>query len=152
MRAVIQRVSQASCQVNGQVVSQIERGLLILLGVESDDSTTDMQWLCQKIVNLRIFSDEKGLMNKSIIDVQGNILLISQFTLFALTKRGNRPSFIKAAKPEVAKPLFEATAKQLSELLSKTVQLGVFGADMKINLENDGPVTIIMNSKDKDNH
>lgn len=152
MRAVIQRVTQASCQVNGQVVGQIEDGLVVFLGIEAEDNQTDIQWLTQKIVNLRIFSDEHGLMNKSIVDRQGNILLISQFTLFAQTKKGNRPSFIRAAKPELAKPLYEETAQQFNNLLNKEVQLGIFGADMKIQLLNDGPVTIIMNSKDKDNH
>lgn len=152
MRAVIQRVTHASCQVNGEVVGQIKEGLLVLLGIEESDSITDIQWLTQKIVNLRIFPDEKGLMNKSILDRQGNILLISQFTLFAQTKKGNRPSFIKAAKPDIAKPIYEETATHLNKLLDKEVQVGIFGADMKISLLNDGPVTIIMNSKDKDNH
>lgn len=151
MRAVIQRVTQASCTVDGMVTGQIENGLLILLGVEDEDTQEDMQWLAQKFVNLRIFSDENGLMNKSIPDINGNILLISQFTLFAQTKKGNRPSFIRAARPEKAKPMYEDMAKYLSQLLNKDVQLGVFGADMKIDLRNDGPVTILMNTKDKDN-
>lgn len=151
MRAVIQRVTQASCTVDDIITGQIQNGLLVLLGVEEEDAETDMQWLAQKIVNLRIFSDENGLMNKSIQDIDGNILLISQFTLFAQTKKGNRPSFIKAAKPPISKPMYEATAKYLSELFGKEVQLGIFGADMKINLLNDGPVTIIMNTKDKEN-
>lgn len=152
MRAVIQRVTQASCTVDGIITGQIENGLLVLIGVENDDSLGDMQWLAQKIVNLRIFSDEQGLMNKSIQDIEGNILLISQFTLFAQTKKGNRPSYIRAARPETAKPMYESMANYLSELLQKEVQLGVFGADMKINLLNDGPVTIMMNTKDKDNY
>jgi len=151
MRAVIQRVTHASCTVEGVVTGQINNGLVILLGVEDDDTISDMEWLAQKFINLRIFSDDQGLMNKSIQDINGNILLISQFTLFAQTKKGNRPSFIRAAKPIVAKPMYEATAKYLSELLKKEVQVGIFGADMKINLLNDGPVTIIMNTKDKDN-
>lgn len=151
MRAVIQRVTQASCKVEGEVTGKIEQGLLILLGVEDADTDEDMKWLGQKFVNLRIFSDENGLMNKSIQDIEGNILLISQFTLFAQTKKGNRPSFIRAAKPDKARPMYEAMAKYLSDLLQKEVQLGIFGADMKIDLLNDGPVTIMMNTQDKDN-
>lgn len=151
MRAVIQRVTHASCTVEDQVTGQIEDGLLVLLGVEEEDSKEDLQWLGQKLVNLRIFSDEQGLMNKSVQDIQGNILLISQFTLFAQTKKGNRPSFIRAGKPDTAKPMYEEMGKYLSDLLGKEVQMGIFGADMKIDLRNDGPVTIIMNTKDKDN-
>ena len=151
MRAVIQRVTYASCTVNGQITGKIDQGLLIFLGVEEDDGKEDLQWLAQKLVNLRIFSDENGLMNKSIQDINGNILLISQFTLFAQTKKGNRPSFIRAGKPDIAKPIYEEMGKVLSELLNKNVQMGVFGGDMKIELLNDGPVTIIMNTKDKDN-
>lgn len=151
MRAVIQRVTHASCTVDEQITGAIEHGLLVLLGVEEGDTKEDMEWLSNKIVNLRIFSDEKGLMNKSIQDIDGNILLISQFTLFAQTKKGNRPSFIRAGKPDKAKPMYEDMSKLLSSLLNKEVQLGIFGADMKIDLRNDGPVTIIMNTKDKDN-
>ena len=151
MRCVIQRVTQASCTVDNIITGQIDLGLLVLLGVEEEDSQEDMQWLGQKLVNLRIFSDENGLMNKSVQDVQGNILLISQFTLFAQTKKGNRPSFIRAGKPDKAKPMYEEMGKLLSQLLGKEVQMGVFGGDMKIDLRNDGPVTIIMNTKDKDN-
>lgn len=151
MRAVIQRVTHASCTVDNQITGIIEDGFLILLGVEDEDAKEDMEWLANKIVNLRIFSDENGLMNKSIQDIGGNILLISQFTLFAQTKKGNRPSFICAAKPEKAKPMYQEMAHLLSRLLDKQVQLGIFGADMKIDLRNDGPVTIIMNTKDKDN-
>lgn len=151
MRAVIQRVSRASCQVENDITGKIENGLLILIGIEDEDTDEDMKWMSQKFINLRIFSDENGLMNKSIQDIQGNILLISQFTLFAQTKKGNRPSFIRAAKPEKAKPMYEQMATHLSNLLQKEVQLGIFGADMKIDLLNDGPVTIIMNSQDKDN-
>jgi D-tyrosyl-tRNA(Tyr) deacylase len=151
MRAVIQRVTYASCTVNGQITGKIDQGLLIFLGVEEEDGKEDLQWLAQKLVNLRIFSDENGLMNKSIRDINGNILLISQFTLFAQTKKGNRPSFIRAGKPDIAKPMYEEMGKVLSELLEKNVQMGVFGGDMKIELLNDGPVTIIMNTKDKDN-
>ncbi|WP_160067361.1 D-aminoacyl-tRNA deacylase [Sphingobacterium bovisgrunnientis] len=151
MRAVIQRVTHASCTVDDIITGKIEAGLLVLLGVEEGDTKEDMEWLANKIVNLRIFSDEKGLMNKSIQDIDGNILLISQFTLFAQTKKGNRPSFIRAGKPDKAKPMYEDMSKLLSSLLNKEVQLGIFGADMKIDLRNDGPVTIIMNTKDKDN-
>lgn len=151
MRAVIQRVTHASCTVDNQITGAIENGLLILLGVEDADTQEDMEWLANKIVNLRIFSDENGLMNKSIQDIGGNILLISQFTLFAQTKKGNRPSFIRAAKPEKAKPMYENMGTLLGTLLKKEVQMGIFGADMKIDLRNDGPVTIIMNTKDKDN-
>ena len=151
MRAVIQRVTYASCTVNGHITGKIDQGLLIFLGVEEEDGKEDLQWLAQKLVNLRIFSDENGLMNKSIRDINGNILLISQFTLFAQTKKGNRPSFIRAGKPDIAKPMYEEMGKVLSELLNKNVQMGVFGGDMKIELLNDGPVTIIMNTKDKDN-
>lgn len=151
MRAVIQRVTYASCTVNGQITGKIDQGLLIFLGAEEEDGKEDLQWLAQKLVNLRIFSDENGLMNKSIQDINGNILLISQFTLFAQTKKGNRPSFIRAGKPDIAKPMYEEMGKVLSELLNKNVQMGVFGGDMKIELVNDGPVTIIMNTKDKDN-
>ncbi len=151
MRAVIQRVTYVSCTVNGQITGKIDQGLLIFLGVEEEDGKEDLQWLAQKLVNLRIFSDENGLMNKSIQDINGNILLISQFTLFAQTKKGNRPSFIRAGKPDIAKPMYEEMGKVLSELLNKNVQMGVFGGDMKIELLNDGPVTIIMNTKDKDN-
>lgn len=151
MRAVIQRVSHASCTVDNQITGEIKDGLLVLLGVEEEDTKADMEWLGQKLVNLRIFSDEEGLMNRSVQDIEGNILLISQFTLFAQTKKGNRPSFIRAGKPDIAKPMYEAMGKYLSDLLNKPVQLGIFGADMKINLRNDGPVTIIMNTKDKDN-
>lgn len=151
MRAVIQRVTYASCTVNGQITGKIDQGLLIFLEVEEEDGKEDLQWLAQKLVNLRIFSDENGLINKSIRDINGNILLISQFTLFAQTKKGNRPSFIRAGKPDIAKPMYEEIGKVLSELLNKNVQMGVFGGDMKIELLNDGPVTIIMNTKDKDN-
>lgn len=151
MRAVIQRITYASCTVNGQITGKIDQGLLIFLGIEEEDGKEDLQWLAQKLVNLRIFSDENGLMNKSIQDINGNILLISQFTLFAKTKKGNRPSFIRAGKPDIAKPMYEEMGKVLSELLNKNVQMGVFGGDMKIELLNDGPVTIIMNTKDKDN-
>lgn len=152
MRAVIQRVTQASCTVDEQITGIIGNGLLVLIGIEDEDSQEDMEWLSQKMVNLRIFGDEQGLMNKSIQDIEGNILLISQFTLFAQTKKGNRPSFIRAARPDKAKPMYIQMAQHLSSLLGKEVQVGIFGADMKIDLRNDGPVTIMMNTKDKDNY
>lgn len=151
MRAVIQRVTHASCTVESIVTGKIDQGLLVLVGIEEVDTDDDMKWLAQKIVNLRIFSDENGLMNKSVQDIAGGILLISQFTLFAQTKKGNRPSFIRAGKPDKAKPLYEEMGNYLSALLEKEVQMGIFGGDMKIDLRNDGPVTIIMNTQDKDN-
>jgi len=151
MRAVIQRVTRASCTVDNDVTGAIENGLLILLGVEDADTEDDMKWMAQKFVNLRIFSDEQGLINKSVQDIGGNILLISQFTLLAQTKKGNRPSFIRAAKPDRAKPMYEQMGVYLSDLLERKVQMGVFGGDMKIDLLNDGPVTIIMNTQDKEN-
>ena len=152
MRAVIQRVSEAACKVDGNITGQISTGLLILLGIEDADTDEDLQWLAQKICGLRIFGDENGLMNKALADVDGGILLISQFTLFAQTKKGNRPSFIRAARPDKAIPLYESMITKLEELTRKKVATGIFGADMKINLINDGPVTIIMNTKDKDNY
>ncbi|SMG35063.1 D-aminoacyl-tRNA deacylase [Sphingobacterium psychroaquaticum] len=151
MRAVIQRVTHASCTVEGIVTGKIDQGLLVLVGIEEIDTEEDMKWLAQKIVNLRIFSDENGLMNKSVQDIAGGILLISQFTLFAQTKKGNRPSFIRAGKPDKARPMYDGMGKYLSGLLEKEVQMGIFGGDMKIDLRNDGPVTIIMNTQDKDN-
>lgn len=151
MRAVIQRVSHATCTVDDQCTGAIQQGLLIFVGIEDADTQADMEWLTQKIVNMRIFSDEQGLMNKSVLDIEGNILLISQFTLFAQTKKGNRPSFIRAAKPEKAKPMYADMASLLAVALQKEVQLGIFGADMKIDLRNDGPVTIIMDSQDRNN-
>lgn len=147
MRAVIQRVTQASCTVDSVCTGEIKQGLLVLLGIEEDDTEKEAEWLAQKLVNLRIFSDDAGLMNKSVQDIRGNILLISQFTLIAQTKKGNRPSFIRAAKPNKAEPLYQGMAERLSTLLDKQVQLGVFGADMKIDLCNDGPVTIILDTK-----
>jgi len=152
MRAVIQRVSQASCKVNNEITGSIEIGFLVLLGIEEADTDEDLQWLAQKITNLRVFGDENGLMNKSLADVGGNILLISQFTLFAQTKKGNRPSFIRAARPEKAIPLYEKMISSLEVLTGKKIATGIFGADMKISLVNDGPVTIIMDTKDKENH
>lgn len=152
MRAVIQRVSEAKCVVDGKTTGAIGTGFLILLGIEDADTNQDLQWLAQKISALRVFGDENGLMNKALADVNGDILLISQFTLFAQTKKGNRPSFIRAAKPEKAIPLYEKMVSALEGLTGKKVATGIFGADMKVSLLNDGPVTIIMDTKDKDNH
>jgi D-tyrosyl-tRNA(Tyr) deacylase len=152
MRAIIQRVCEASVIVNDLPTGIIEHGLLILLGIEAADTDEDVSWLSQKIVNMRIFSDKEGLMNQCIKDIKGDILLISQFTLFAQTKKGNRPSFTGAARPEKAIPLYEQTIKALEKDLGKKIATGIFGADMKVKLINDGPVTIIMNTKDRDNY
>ncbi|MFC6103696.1 D-aminoacyl-tRNA deacylase [Olivibacter domesticus] len=152
MRAVVQRVSKASCKVDNNITGQIDDGLLVLLGIEQEDVVDDVKWLAQKIVNMRIFGDDNGLMNRSVLDIEGNVLLISQFTLFAQTKKGNRPSFIRAAKQLVAVPLYEKMIEELEFLLNKKIATGVFGADMKISLLNDGPVTIMMNTKDKENY
>src|SRR5579872_4131527 len=152
MRAVIQRVTHASCKVGGNITGEIGIGFLVLLGIEDADTDEDLQWLAQKIASMRVFGDENGLMNKSLADVNGNILLISQFTLFASTKKGNRPGFTRAARPDKAIPMYERMINALEELTNKKVATGIFGADMKISLVNDGPVTIIMDTKDKDNH
>lgn len=152
MRAVIQRVSTASCAVNGNITGQISAGLLVLLGIEDADTDADVQWLAQKITAMRIFGDDNGLMNKALADIDGRVLLISQFTLYAQTKKGNRPSFIKAARPDKAVPLYELMIKTLDALTNKKTATGIFGADMKLILVNDGPVTIIMDTKDKENH
>jgi D-tyrosyl-tRNA(Tyr) deacylase len=150
MRAVIQRVTRASVTIEGKIHAQIDSGLLVLLGIEDADSNEDIQWLSNKIVNLRIFDDAGGVMNESILEKQGEILLISQFTLHASTKKGNRPSYIKASKPDIAIPLYEKMIAQLSIGLGKPVCSGVFGADMKVELLNDGPVTIVIDSKNKE--
>jgi D-aminoacyl-tRNA deacylase len=150
MRAVLQRVSEATCRVNGEVTGQIETGFLVLLGVEDADTIEDLQWLAQKIANMRVFGDENGMMNKALADVDGSILLISQFTLFAQTKKGNRPSFIRAARPDKAIPLYEQMITELGKLTGKPVATGIFGADMKISLVNDGPVTITIDTKVKE--
>lgn len=150
MRALLQRVSAASVQIDGLTHSQIGGGLLVLLGIEAADTPEDLDWLVKKIVQLRIFSDEAGHMNLAIQEHQGEVLVVSQFTLFAATKKGNRPSFIRAARPEQAIPLYELFLKNLSEVLGKPVQSGVFGADMKVNLINDGPVTIWIDTKAKE--
>ena len=150
MRVVIQRVSCASVSINGKLKSSIKRGLLVLLGVESADNQVDIDFLIRKISNLRIFNDEKGIMNLSILDIDGEILCVSQFTLYASTKKGNRPSYIKAAKPEVSIPLYEKFCADMAEALNKPVQTGEFGADMQVELTNDGPVTIMIDSKTKE--
>lgn len=152
MRAVLQRVTEASCKVDGEITGQIDAGLLVLLGIEDADTDDDLNWLANKIAGMRVFGDENGLMNKALADVNGDILMISQFTLFAQTKKGNRPSFIRAAKPDKAIPMYERMIKTLETITGKKVATGIFGADMKISLVNDGPVTIIMDTRDKDTH
>ncbi|MEZ5017581.1 MAG: D-aminoacyl-tRNA deacylase [Flavipsychrobacter sp.] len=150
MRVVIQRVSKASVTIDSVEKSSIQQGFVILLGIETEDKEEDADWLCQKISKLRVFADEEGLMNKDIKDASGNALVVSQFTLHAAYKKGNRPSFIKAARPEQAIPLYEYFVKQLSLLIAKQVATGTFGADMKVALVNDGPVTITMDTKNKE--
>lgn len=149
MIAVIQRVTKASVTINHQFNSEIEKGLMILLGIEEADSEEDIDWLSRKIVNLRIFDDAAGVMNRSLLDVNGNLLVVSQFTLHASTKKGNRPSYIKAARPEVAIPLYEKFITACEQLLNKKVATGEFGAYMQVALVNDGPVTILIDTKDK---
>ena len=150
MRVVIQRVSEASVVINDIKVASIEKGLLVLLGIINEDTQEDINWLCKKIVNLRIFPDENNVMNTSLLDSNGDIILVSQFTLHASTKKGNRPSYIKAAKPIVAVPLYRSFIEQLQNELGRSIQTGEFGADMKVHFVNDGPVTIIIDSKDKE--
>jgi len=150
MRAVIQRVAKARVTIEEKINGQIENGLLVLMGIEDADTDEDIEWLSARIVNLRIFNDEKGVMNISVKDIAGNILLISQFTLHASTKKGNRPSYIRASKPDVAIPLYEKMIRQLSIDLGKEIQTGTFGADMKVELLNDGPVTIVIDTKNKE--
>lgn len=150
MRIVIQRVSHASVTINGVCKSAIKEGFMILVGIEEADTQEDANWLCRKVVNLRVFDDEAGVMNKSILDVDGNILVISQFTLHASYKKGNRPSYIYAAKPDIAIPMYEYFCQTLSKELGKEVGTGEFGADMKVELLNNGPVTICMDSKNKE--
>jgi len=150
MRAVIQRVSRASVTIDGQIRSAIEGGLLVLVGIEDADTTEDIEWLSGKIVNLRIFNDSDGVMNLSIKETGGDILLVSQFTLHASTKKGNRPSYIRASKPDIAIPLYKKMISQLEADLGKAIGTGEFGADMKVELLNDGPVTIVMDTKSKE--
>lgn len=150
MRVVIQRVAHASVTISGQTKSAIKQGLLILLGIGNNDTVEDANWLCKKIIALRIFNDENGVMNKSVLDTEGSILAVSQFTLMASYKKGNRPSYIRAANHSIAFPLYEYFCQTLSKLLGKEIQTGTFGADMKVDLLNDGPVTICMDTKNKE--
>jgi D-aminoacyl-tRNA deacylase len=150
MRAVIQRVSEASVTIGQEILGQIGQGMLVLLGIEESDGEQDVEWLCSKIVNLRIFSDEQGIMNHSILETGGDILVVSQFTLHASTKKGNRPSYIRAAKPGIAIPLYEQFVSQTGKLLGKKVFTGRFGAMMNVSLVNDGPVTIIIDSRNRE--
>ena len=150
MRTVIQRVARASVTIDGKVKSQISNGMLILLGICQDDGKEDIEWLVKKIANLRIFNDENGVMNKSILEIDGNIMVVSQFTLYASYKKGNRPSWFKAAKPEYSTPLYQLFCDEMSQTIGKKVATGEFGADMKVELINDGPVTICMDTKNKE--
>ena len=149
MKIVVQRASEASVTIEGEIVSQIKKGLLILVGIESEDSKEDIEWLTNKVVNLRIFNDDNDVMNNSLIDVGGEVIVVSQFTLQASTKKGNRPSYLKAAKHEISIPLYEYFVSQMKVKLGKKVGTGVFGADMKVSLINDGPVTIFIDSKNR---
>lgn len=149
MRALIQRVKKGSVEVDNRVVSNINQGIVLFIGIENSDDENDINWISQKVSQLRIFDDEKKIMNKSLIDIDGEILIISQFTLHALTKKGNRPSYIKAAKSEYAINIYNDFLKEISKKLSKTPKSGIFGADMLVKIENDGPVTIFMDSKNK---
>lgn len=150
MRAVIQRVRECSVTVDGNITGSIATGLLVLLGIEDADAQEDIEWLSSKITNLRIFNDENGVMNKSVLDINGDIILVSQFTLHASTKKGNRPSYIKASKPDFAIPMYEKMIVQLEKDIHKKIATGIFGADMKVSLLNDGPVTIIIDTKNKE--
>lgn len=150
MRAVIQRVKEASVKVDGNITGQIENGLLVLVGIEDSDTDEDIEWLSKKIVGLRIFDDENGVMNLSVMDTDGNILAVSQFTLMASTKKGNRPSYIRASKGEFAEPMYQKFCTALEKETGKKTQKGIFGADMKVSLLNDGPVTIIIDTKNKE--
>ncbi|WP_419212450.1 D-aminoacyl-tRNA deacylase [Maribacter sp. X9] len=150
MRVVIQRVLRASVTVDAKQIAAIKEGLLILVGIENSDTQEDIDWLINKIANLRIFNDAKGVMNNSLLDIKGEVIIVSQFTLHAATKKGNRPSYIKAARPEVAVPLYESFVKSLENKLGKSVGTGIFGADMKVELLNDGPLTIIIDTKNKE--
>lgn len=150
MRAVIQRVREASCSIEGNISGKIAQGLMVLIGIEENDTDEDLKWLAQKITNIRIFSDENDLMNKALADIHGEILLVSQFTLFASTKKGNRPGFTRSAKPDFAIPMYEKMILELGQVSGTKIQTGVFGADMQISLVNDGPVTIIIDTKSKE--
>jgi len=150
MRVVIQKVTEASVSIENQIVASIDKGLLVLVGIEDGDTNEDIAWLSSKIVNLRVFDDDNGVMNLSVKEVEGEVLIVSQFTLYASTKKGNRPSYIKAARPEVAIPIYEAFIKQVESLLGKRVPTGQFGAMMQVSLCNDGPVTILIDTKNKE--
>ena len=150
MRVVVQRVSQSNVKVSGEVIGEIKEGLMVLVSFIDEDNDTDLEWMTKKIINLRIFNDDEGKMNRSVQDVGGDILLISQFTLHGSTKKGNRPSFIKAAKPDIANVMYEKFIKILEQSLGKKIQTGEFGGDMKVSLVNDGPTTIIIDSKNKE--
>lgn len=150
MKVVIQRVSQASVTIDSEITADIQKGLLVLVGIEDADTEEDIDWLSQKIVNLRIFGDENDVMNLSVKDIDGDVIVVSQFTLHASTKKGNRPSYLKASKPETAIPLYENFVRKMESGLGKKVQTGIFGADMKVSLLNDGPVTIVIDSKNKE--
>jgi D-aminoacyl-tRNA deacylase len=150
LKIVVQRVSQASVTVNNEITGAIKKGLLVLLGIEDADTIEDIAWLCNKLVNIRIFEDEEGIMNCSVKDIDGDILVVSQFTLMASTKKGNRPSYSKASKPDIAIPLYNKFITELSFIFEKRIETGIFGADMKVSLLNDGPVTIIIDSKNKE--
>ena len=150
MRAVIQRVSSTSVTVDGKIISKIGKGLLVLLGITDDDQLSDIEWLTKKVTNLRIFNDENGVMNRSVLEEAGDVIVVSQFTLYAATKKGNRPSYIKASKPDVAIPLYDSFVKVIEQELGKKVGTGIFGADMKVELLNDGPVTILIDTKNKE--
>ena len=150
MKVVIQRVSSSSVTIDAKIVAEIQNGLMVLVGIEDSDTPEDISWLTSKIVNLRIFGDENEVMNLSVKDIDGDIIIVSQFTLHALTKKGNRPSYIKASKPEIAVPMYEEFVAQMQKDLGKKVQTGVFGADMKVALLNDGPVTILIDSKNRE--
>ena len=150
MRVLIQRVKEASVTIDGEVISLIHNGLLVFVGITNDDSREDIQWLTKKIANIRLFDDENGVMNRSIIESGGDILAVSQFTLMASTKKGNRPSYIKAARPEISVPLYEEFCSEMELAVNKPIQRGVFGADMKVRLLNDGPVTIFIDSKNRE--
>ncbi|MBE6301953.1 MAG: D-tyrosyl-tRNA(Tyr) deacylase [Parabacteroides distasonis] len=150
MRTLIQRVQHASVTINGEIKSQIGNGMLVLVGIEDRDSQEDIEWLTKKIANLRIFDDENGVMNRSVIDIKGEVMVVSQFTLHASTKKGNRPSYIHASKPDIAIPMYEAFCAEMELQIGKEVQTGTFGADMKVELLNDGPVTIWIDSQNKE--
>ncbi|MCD7971261.1 MAG: D-tyrosyl-tRNA(Tyr) deacylase [Candidatus Azobacteroides sp.] len=150
MRVLIQRVTEANVKINGKIHNEIAKGLLVLIGIEDEDSKEDIEWLTSKIINLRIFDDKNQIMNKSLLDIGGEILIISQFTLHAMVKKGNRPSYIRASKPEIAIPLYEKFCEEMSNKTGKKVKTGIFGADMKVGLVNDGPVTIWIDSRRKE--